>query len=417
VPPLRPLLAPLLAAAAIAYLALDGGGFFPRTWTIAAAALGWAAGMAVIFLRDPELGRAKLAWVGLLAAFVAWTAASITWSADPSSTVLEVRRGLVYVAAAAALALLARRGSAGPIVLAVWAATTGVVLYALVRYLLEPGFRDPAQDALLSLPVGYANALGILAGTALVLAVASPALPRRVAAASVAPLAAAIALTESRATLLAVAAGLAVVVALGGELLLAALPVAAVVFVLAGAAALADGTAASPGRAGAVVLLEVLVAAFLAVAPRVRLPRRVVVAAGAVLLAAALAWGGAHVAGGFRPSYWQVAWREYVAHPLLGSGGGSFGWFWARGGKADVVGGAALDAHNLYLETLAEVGPLGLLLLLGALALPLRAARRQPAAAGAYVAILAHAGLDWDWEMPVVMVAALALAAALLEDG
>jgi hypothetical protein len=35
------------------------------------------------------------------------------------------------------------------------------------------------------------------------------------------------------------------------------------------------------------------------------------------------------------------------------------------------------------------------------------------AAAGAYVAFLAHAALDWDWEMPTVTLAALACAAAL----
>jgi hypothetical protein len=62
-------------------------------------------------------------------------------------------------------------------------------------------------------------------------------------------------------------------------------------------------------------------------------------------------------------------------------------------------------------ETLAEVGPVGLSLLLAALAVPLVAAVRAracslaAAGAGAYAAFLVHAGLDWDWEMPAVTLA------------
>ena len=50
---------------------------------------------------------------------------------------------------------------------------------------------------------------------------------------------------------------------------------------------------------------------------------------------------------------------------------------------------------------------------------PLRhaAARREqpwvPAATGATVAFLVHAGLDWDWELPAVVVAGLACAAGV----
>ena len=112
--------------------------------------------------------------------------------------------------------------------------------------------------------------------------------------------------------------------------------------------------------------------------------------------------------------------------PLLGTGAGTFGRYWAASGKALDLGGA-LDAHSLYLETLAELGPLGLSLLLAMLLAPLRGAlaRRRtpyvPAAVGAYAAFLVHAGLDWDWELPAVVVAALccagAVAAAELEPG
>jgi hypothetical protein len=122
-----------------------------------------------------------------------------------------------------------------------------------------------------------------------------------------------------------------------------------------------------------------------------------------------------------RASYYRVAWHEYTGHPLLGSGAGTFALYWARSGHVASRGGA-LDAHSLYLETLAELGPLGLALLLAMLLYPLRAAlahRRAPyvpAAASAYVAFLLHAGLDWDWEMPVVVVASLSCAAAVVSS-
>jgi len=112
-----------------------------------------------------------------------------------------------------------------------------------------------------------------------------------------------------------------------------------------------------------------------------------------------------------------VAWRDVQAHPWLGSGGGSYGRYWLQERSGDLP---ARDAHSLELETLAELGPLGLALLLGALAVPLVAGVRArghplaPAALGAYVAFLVHSAVDWDWEVPVVTLAGLACAAALL---
>ncbi len=119
-----------------------------------------------------------------------------------------------------------------------------------------------------------------------------------------------------------------------------------------------------------------------------------------------------------RSLYYHVAWREYLAHPLLGSGAGTFGHYWLRWGDVAAWGGA-LDTHSLYLETLAELGPIGLCLLGAFLLYPLRRALAHrslpfvPAAAGAAIAFLVHAGLDWDWEMPAVVVAALGCAAVV----
>jgi tetratricopeptide (TPR) repeat protein len=112
-----------------------------------------------------------------------------------------------------------------------------------------------------------------------------------------------------------------------------------------------------------------------------------------------------------------VAWAQFEAHPWLGSGAGTYELAWLQ--RRPYVG-QVRDAHNLYLETLAELGPVGLALLLAALCTPLfaaLAARRQvlvPAAFGAYVAFLAHAAVDWDWEIPAVTLAAVFCAAAML---
>ena len=78
------------------------------------------------------------------------------------------------------------------------------------------------------------------------------------------------------------------------------------------------------------------------------------------------------------------------------------------------------DAHGLYVEMLAELGPLGLAGLLAIVVTPLVAAvraRRSPLVAPAlagFVALAVHAGIDWDWEMPAVMIAGLTCAGVLL---
>src|SRR6266508_1361348 len=76
-----------------------------------------------------------------------------------------------------------------------------------------------------------------------------------------------------------------------------------------------------------------------------------------------------------------------------------------------------LDAHSLYLESLAELGPAGLALVLLAFGLPLALRRRDALSAAvlpAYLAYLVHAGLDWDWEMPAVTLFGLACGVALV---
>jgi len=151
----------------------------------------------------------------------------------------------------------------------------------------------------------------------------------------------------------------------------------------------------------------------------VRLARGVALTAG-VLLAVALALPSGALAddlaelGEDRAWYWHVAWQEAAESPLVGRGAGTFELAWL---ERQPVPWNVLDAHSLYLETLAELGLVGLLLLALALAPPLVSALRRgvpAAAAGGYIAFLVHAGLDWDWEMPAVTVAGLLCGSAIL---
>ena len=80
----------------------------------------------------------------------------------------------------------------------------------------------------------------------------------------------------------------------------------------------------------------------------------------------------------------------------------------------------AKHAHSLYLETLAELGVVGLAILLVALVPPLWTGLRRrahpmsaPVMAG-LIAFLVHTGGDWTWQLPGVALAAIACAAACI---
>ncbi|MBX5475179.1 MAG: O-antigen ligase family protein, partial [Thermoleophilia bacterium] len=418
------------------------GGFFPEAWVWATPLAAWAAAIGALAGGGGGL-RVAWPWAAAAGALAAWTAASTLWSAHPAQSLLDARRTVLYATVVLALAVLARRRPARALVVATHAAIALLLLAALARYLLAPRRTDVFEGNLLAQPLGYANAVGILAAIGLLLGVglaahARPRAGRAAAAATLPPLALALALSGSRASWLALAAGGAVAALAGSSRALAAAAARASAASVApvGLAALLrlNDIATVPSRRdGALVAAAALLGAVAAAAlsvratpvgPPVRERRlwRPVPLAAAIALAA-VALGAAAGSTQPRASYWRVAWREQVAaHPLLGTGAGTFALYWARSGLEPTRAGA-LDAHSLYLETIAELGPIGLVLVAAMLLLPLRGARRRlepltPAAAGAYAAFLVHAGVDWDWEMPAVVVAALACAAALsLGDG
>jgi O-antigen ligase len=418
-------------------LGADQGGFLPGSWVWAGALLAWAGALSVVLGGGAAIARAW-PWAAAALALLLWTLVSALWSANGTQSVLEARRTLVYAAAVLTLIVLARGDAARVLAVATHVAVSLLLAYALARYLLGARRLDEFEGAYLSRPLGYANAVGILSAIGILLGLGSAATARssfaRAAAAATMPvLALALYLTGSRASWLALVAGCAVLLVLHaapGRLLRTlaiAAPGSVLLVWLAHRNRLTDA-AATPSRLP-VALAAVGVAAATGVAiARLRessdtRPQRrlVLVLLVVVALVGAVAIGRE---GSTQPraSYWHVAWHEYTAHPLLGSGAGTFALFWERSGRAATRGGA-LDAHSLYLETLAELGPLGLALVALLLLLPLRSLGRQrhvpyaAVAASAYVAFLVHAGLDWDWELPAVVLAGFSCAGALVLDG
>jgi O-antigen ligase/polysaccharide polymerase Wzy-like membrane protein len=470
---------PWLALATLALVAgtgFAGGGYFPGSWGWPTLAAGWAAALALLVDERSTLGRLGSAYAALLAALAAWVALGALWSVDVTQTLHEAERTAVYVSAVLAALLWARRDSV-PLLHGVWIASVLLCGWALVTRVVPDRFGvvDPISGYRLSGPIGYWNSLGLLAAIGILLGLglsarAATTLGRAAGAASVPPLAATLYFTFSRGAWIALALGLAATVAIDRRRLQLLVTLAATggwsalcVWRAAVSPALTTyGSALTDmsrqGHRFAIVVLAASAASAVTavVAAKLepgihlgpRLRRGFGWAVGALALAAAVVlfvtqgspwslahrgWdnfssGGVqttgslnnrlfHLSGNGRTGQWSVAWRDVKAHPLLGSGAGTFEFAWFQDRKTQ---SKVRDAHNLYIETLAELGPLGLALLAAALVLPLVAGvrnRDRPlafAAFGAYVAFLVHAAVDWDWEIASVTLAALLCGAALL---
>ena len=474
------LIAFLAASLPVMALTAANGGFFPSSWGWASLAFAWAAALAIALRLRCSLGTLELVYLGSFAALVGWYLLSTLWSAAVPNSVFETERALVYPCAVGAVLLLVRRAALPQLVAGLLVGVFGIDLYALGTRLLPDrvGHYDPVATYRLAVPVGYWNGLGILSVMAGLLALAlavrgRSSVARALSAALLPVLLAVLYFTYSRGALIALGAALVAVVALDPRRLqlvttsvLVLAPASIGIWLASRSAALTTQGAslASASHAGHRLALEVAGLALLSAvaalvcdqSERIMRPRRwlrlaygatlVAMAVAAVTLglahlggpttAASRAWHAfsappAHVTGSLnkrlvslsgsgRVDLWASAWDEARAYPLLGGGAGSYEEWWNahRSTTLDV-----LDAHNLYLETLAELGPLGLALLVLALGVPLVAAVRTrkhrlvPFVAGAYVAYLVHAAADWDWELAGVTLAALFCGAALLIAG
>ena len=344
-----------------------------------------------------------------------------------------------------------------------------VIGYGLVERLL-PGLieldRSRTASGRLEQPLTYWNAEGAVAAVGLVLAIRIAGDPDRsralrgAAAAAGVLLALGVYLTFSRGALAAVAAGLVVLIALApqvrpqlrsGIAIVGAGAVAALVASrLPRVESLQFGQEGEPGQ-GLLMLATLTLLALAAAAVVMRPPGRgrnvpslpisrpaaVLAVAGVVLLTAAVAATalegkpqgtspqrtvGAERLGSIdsnRYRYWAVAADSWAERPLLGLGAAGFRAEWRR--ERDRVDESA-DAHSLYIETAAELGAIGLgllVLFIGGVAAGLvRLYRLHPGLAAGpaagFAAWAIHAGLDWNWEMPAVTLQALLLGAAAL---
>ena len=471
--------APALAAfAPVVGLAGAQGGYFPSAWGWATVPLLWVAALALVLRERVRVSASERAFLGLLVGLTSWILLSATWSVASAPSVLESERGLLYVAAVAAVLLVTRTRDIPRLLGGLLTAICAIAVFSLATRLFPDrvGVYDGTSVYRLAQPIGYWNGLAIFTGMGALVALAFACRSRSVivrAASAVAPvlLLPTVYFTFGRGAWIALAAGAVFAVAIDPRRLqllaglLALLPLPAVgVWAASREPGLTHAgaplsQAIHDGHRLALVLLLLAVGnaavavAFSLVERRIEpsaLVRRgfavailLVVVAG--LVAVFVRYGGPttlaqkgyhafkapppHVQGNLnkrllsfsgngRADLWRLAWDDARAHPVLGAGAGTYERYFLAHQPPQI--GLVRDAHGLYVETLAELGPFGLILLVGALVLPLSvlgAARRHPlvpGAAGAYAAYLVHTGVDWDWELPAVTLTGLLCGACLL---
>ena len=450
-------------------IAFFGGGFGVRRATMALIVVLPILAVCGALAPRPMVprGSPRIALAGL-AAYTAWATVSIAWARILGDASEDAYRLALYCAAF----LLALIGLRVPALRrraphALLAGILLVALYALAGRLL-PSIVEQTETAIagdrLSQPLTYWNAMGLFMAMGTVLGVATAgdprlrALWRGAACAAAIPCFAALYLTFSRASYVALAAGLvfvlmlrpartqlaaAALVLVPGALLIALMEALPAVTSLESTdakrtaqGAVFGAALAAAGAAAGLVLARLArgedrplplgrglrVAALAATVPLVLAAGVLVASRGESIEDVPTGAGRVTTLDTNRDRLWGVGLEAFAEHPIAGIGTASFQVEWLREREER---SSALDAHSLYVETLAELGIVGGLLLgvfLTAVAVGLARRRREApddavivAAAGLLVAFAVHAGFDWDWEMPTVALTALVLAAAALQ--
>ncbi len=451
----------------IGWLGFDQGGYFPPSWGWGCVCLSLFAAGVILCRGEHRIPR--LAWiiVGSLSSLVILAGLSVAWSAAASEPILEAQRTLFYAVAVVAAFLTLSDADPQRFVGGVLGAIVVVCLYCLgSRVLPSLIVSDVHRSYRLHGLVGYWNAVGALAtmGTPLALGVTvhtQRAWARSASAAMLVLFPVTIYFTFSRAAAGALLVGVIVTIALdaSGSARAKALwmvPCSGAAVWLAAHSEVHNRRGfpvdeiSRQGRGLAIELLVLAAAgsamAWLATAVVQRSSERrrllvpasvmgicVLMIAGiglalvsrqtvpppqaSIQIASNLGDRFQSVSDNGRLALWQVAWQQFRENPLLGSGAGSFERYWWSHRPTDAT---ARDAHNLYLESMAELGPLGLLFVVGAVFVPLLATlpRRGSwviaASSGAVVAYGLQAAVDWHWEVPVVTLTALFCGAAMV---
>lgn len=476
----------------VVLLGLEGGGYDALVHDQVGIALWWILGLGLLVGALPRAtpSRTALAALCLFAAFVAWIALSMIWTESAERSLADLARAAVYLGAFALILSLRSPREPGRLVAALAAAIVFITLLALLSRLHPAWFPSADQTARfladsrerLSFPLNYWNGLAALIaiGAPLVLNMAATARTLAVRAVSAAVLPAmglALFFTLSRGGIAAAlgallvylifagdrvpkllaalftGAGAVLLIALGAqrdairhglatdlahdqgnELILFCLLVGLVVGVVHATVSyyLSAGRRPAwtvPGRNQSVATLLGLAAVILVVAAAVDAPGRIGDAVDEFRGGGGAGSGTGRLnsfAGESRYDLWVSAVDQNATAPLIGTGSGTFVYWWTR----DAAGEEAVqDAHSFYLQTLGEVGIVGLLLVLAFLGVVLgfgaKRAVRLPepggsvmaAALAGCVAFCLGAAVDWSWQMPVLVVAMLILAAALVGGG
>lgn len=473
-------------AVLILALALAGGGYDVTPRHIGGLAV-WL--VVVGLLASGAASRAAVAkpfyWTsGLILALAIFSALSSFWSGSVEISVTEADRVLVYLGVFVAAFLIAQtdqtRQRFGE---GIWIALLGIAVLMLATRLLPHVFPVAAglgSGERIRYPLGYWNANGVACalGFALSLWISrrslTPAL-RWIAVAGMPVLLTALYLTYSRGGLLALVIATGCLVALSHDRLwllgtvgigaLGALPaliaiqertnvaqnnpfpgvidegVVVTLYVFAGIALalllylglrrLERGSSALTGRA-------------VALSRDRRVLAGVAVAAAVVALIAAVAIGErawdqftksdvaatgdpsarfSSLSGTGRGEFFRVALDAFEEAPLVGNGAGTyqFAWFQMRD-----IAAAVHTAHSLYLQTLAELGIVGgilvVALVLAMLWSGLSAWRRASgpqrelfaALLGVSLAFAVAVGIDWLWQIPALGVVFFLAAGALV---
>jgi tetratricopeptide (TPR) repeat protein len=449
----------LVALALAAVLGLSGlfGGFYDFSAWGALALILSVLLVALVLAHPPSLSRPAALALGGIALLVGWAALSMTWAESVDQAWNEVNRfGLYAITLAFVIGAVRTRRHAAAVMGVLTAGMAVTVLYTMGALLLGDG-GSMFKDFRLEDPLGYVNGMAGLALMAfwafIALAEAARSKVIRGSAMAFAVLAAdLVVLTQSRAAVPAVlASGLLMLALVPGRITRAWTLIVAGVGVAGSLPAVldvygefsdemlfpADSTVRSAAVAACVAAIAAGIVWGLACAAveRAAMPSLRRVSAGALV---AIVLAGAVTAvvaiddpidrvkseyedfvslrvdedratrftagGGFRYDLWRIAWAQFEDSPLKGVGAGNYDTTYYRQRQNPQP---APQPHSLEMQLLGELGVVGLLALVlfvaGIVWGVIRAAREPlardrwvvVAAAGIFLAWLAHTSVDW----------------------
>jgi O-antigen ligase len=452
-------------------LALGGGGFDVSGRHIAGLAV-WLVVVALLVLgagSRARLGRPLYWSVGLIGGLALLSALSSLWSGSMELSVIEGDRVLVYLGFFLAAFLIAqtderRQRFAEGLVIAV----TLVALLGLASRLLPHVLNVTnglGTGPRLRYPLGYWNANGAMAGIAVALLLwmsrrATTSALRWISVAAIPAVLLSLYFTYSRGGLLslAIAAGCLIALSRDRLWLLTTLAIGAVgavpaVLAVQARSSLANNIATQTSVDQGVTVLLILLAGIalslllfaalrwterregpltgraIEMSRNPTLLKRIALVLAVLVIGVAIAVGGrawhqfsssdiqfsqnpqerfSNFSGTGRHDFWRVAIDAFDEKPLFGNGAGTYVFSWTQHRSIDMP---VHDAHSLYLESFAELGVVGGLLVLALVGSLLwfgfaawRAApqpRRETYAVlfAAMLAFAVGAAFDWFWEI------------------